>query len=63
MPAGSGDRTPTCKSRQPWEITQSGNGVSLEQELIKSSDVNRAYRLNTGVIKAFHRMILASSKG
>ena len=63
MPAGSSDRAPNLQSGQPWEITESGNGISLENELIKSSDISRAYRLNAGVMKAFHRMILASSKG
>lgn len=47
---------------EPWETTHSGNSVSLEQELIKAGDVNRAYRLNTGIAKAFHRMLLASAK-
>jgi flagellar basal-body rod protein FlgB len=47
---------------EPWEITHSGNSVSLEQELIKANDVNRAYRLNTAVVKAFHRMLMASTK-
>jgi flagellar basal-body rod protein FlgB len=45
-----------------WETTHSGNNVSLEQELLKSGEVNRAMRLNTNVAKAFHRMILTSSR-
>jgi flagellar basal-body rod protein FlgB len=47
----------------PWEVTHSGNNVSLEQELLKAGEVSRAYRLNTSVAKVFHRMILASSRG
>ncbi len=47
---------------EPWEITHSGNSVSLEQELINAGDVNRAYKLNTGIAKVFHRMLLASAK-
>ena len=50
------------RKEEPWDVTYSGNSVSLEQEMIKAGDVNRAYRLNTSVIKAFHRMLLASSK-
>jgi len=50
------------RNEEPWEVTHTGNSVSLEQELIKAGDVNRAYRLNTSVAKAFHRMILASAK-
>ena len=45
-----------------WETTHSGNSVSIEQELLNAGDVNRAYRLNTGIAKAFHRMLLASVK-
>jgi flagellar basal-body rod protein FlgB len=51
------------RREEPWEITRSGNGVSLEQELMKAGEAGRAFRLNTGVLKAFHRMMLASMKG
>jgi len=50
------------RKEDPWEISHSGNSVSLEQELIKAGDVNRAFKLNAGVLKAFHRMLLASTK-
>jgi flagellar basal-body rod protein FlgB len=45
------------------DVTVSGNSVSLEQELLKAGDVNRGYALNAGVVKSFHRMLLASVKG
>jgi flagellar basal-body rod protein FlgB len=51
------------RREEPWEVTHSGNNVSLEQELLKAGEVNRAYRLNTSVAKAFHRMLVASAKG
>ncbi|HEU0058275.1 MAG TPA: flagellar basal body rod protein FlgB [Hyphomicrobiaceae bacterium] len=54
---------PELRAAEAWEVTHSGNSVSLEQELIKSSEVGRAYRLNANVVKAFHRMLLASAKG
>jgi flagellar basal-body rod protein FlgB len=54
---------PGVRKEEPWDVTHTGNSISLEQELIKAGDVNRAYRLNTSVAKAFHRMILASAKG
>ena len=50
------------RREEPWEVTHSGNNVSLEQELLKAGEINRAYRLNTSVAKAFHRMIRASAK-
>ena len=46
----------------PWEVTDSGNSVSLEQELIKAGDVNRAYSLNTNLVKAFHGMLMSAAK-
>jgi flagellar basal-body rod protein FlgB len=45
------------------ETFHSGNDVSLEQEFMKAGDVMRAYSLNTGLIKSFHRLLLASAKG
>lgn len=48
---------------QTWEVVHSGNTVSLEQELLKAGEVRGAYALNTSVVKAFHRMLLASTKG
>lgn len=50
------------RREDPWEIAHSGNNVSLEQELLKAGEVNRAFRLNTSLAKAFHRMILTSSR-
>jgi flagellar basal-body rod protein FlgB len=50
------------RKSEPWETAHSGNTVSLEQELINANEINRAYRLNTGIAKAFHRMLLMSAK-
>lgn len=41
----------------------SGNSVVLEEELIKSNEVRRAFELNTAIVKAFHRMFLLTAKG
>ena len=63
LSSGPPDAPATGVAREnPWEITHSGNNVSLEQELLKAGEVNRAYRLNTSLAKAFHRMILTSSR-
>jgi flagellar basal-body rod protein FlgB len=45
-----------------WEVYHSGSNVVVEQELLKASEVNRAYTLNSNVVKAFHRMLLSSAK-
>jgi flagellar basal-body rod protein FlgB len=50
------------RREEPWETTHSGNNVSLEQELLKAGEVNRAYRLNTSIARAFHRMIMTSAR-
>lgn len=43
--------------------THSGNNVSLEKEFGKAGEISKSYALNTGVLKAFHRMLLLSAKG
>lgn len=48
---------------EAWEVAHSGNTVSLDQELLKAGEVNRSFALNSSVLKAFHRMLLASTKG
>ena len=45
------------------EVTHSGNSVSLDAELIKSAEVARGQALNAGVVRSFHRLLLASIKG
>ena len=44
-------------------ILPSENSVALETELMKAGEVRRQFELNTSIIKAFHRMLLMSSKG
>ena len=39
------------------------SSVSMEEELVKSSDVRAAFELNSAIVKAFHRMITQVSKG
>ena len=44
------------------EVTESGNTVGVEQEMIKAGDINRDYALTTNVVKSFHAMLMASLK-
>jgi len=60
--AASGIPTHKVAAADSWNVSHSGNSVSLEQEMLKADDVNRAYSLNTSIVRAFHRMILASVK-
>lgn len=49
-------------AKDSWEVVHSGNSVSLEQEMIKGSDVNRDYSMNSAIVRSFHRMVLSSAK-
>ena len=52
----------TVKPEDTWETTDSGNTVSLEQELIKAGEVQRDFSLDTNLVKTFHSMLMASVK-
>jgi flagellar basal-body rod protein FlgB len=62
VPAVADGPATRVQDSDTWDVTHSGNSVSMEQELIKAGEVNRAFRLNTSVAQAFHRMMLASAK-
>jgi flagellar basal-body rod protein FlgB len=51
------------KDEQAWEITPSGNTVSMEREMLKANEVNRDYSMNTAIVKAFNQMLSLSLKG
>ena len=46
-----------------WEVSRSGNSVSLDQELLKSGEVTTAASLNRTIVKAFNQMLMTSLKG
>lgn len=41
----------------------SGNTVVLEDELMKSGEVRRTFEMNTAIVKAFHRMLMMTTRG
>lgn len=43
-------------------VRPSENSVVLENELMKSGEVRRAFELNTAIVKSFHRMMMLSVK-
>ena len=61
LAAAETDTRKTAK-KDSWEVVHSGNSVSLEQEMIKGSDVSRDYSMNSAVVRSFHRMLLSSAK-
>ena len=48
---------------EPPVFSNSGKRVSLEDELVKSSDIRHSFELNTSIVSAFNRMILLTAKG
>lgn len=42
------------------DVVSSGGPVSLDQELVKSDEVNRAFSLDNNIARAFHRMVMAT---
>jgi Flagellar basal body protein len=59
----AGAKTTKVGKGDSWEVVHSGNSVSVEQEMLKASEINRAYSLNTNIVRSFHRMYLMSVKG
>lgn len=48
----------TAAARDGWDVLETASSVSLEQEMLKASEVSREHNLNTGIVKSFHRMLM-----
>lgn len=55
--------TKSVKGSDAWDALSTSSSVSLEQEMLKAGEVSRDHQLNTGIVKAFHRMLMASVRG
>lgn len=44
-------------------VLPSQNTVSIEKELVSAGEVRRSFELNTAIVKAFHRMLMNTSRG
>ena len=65
MPAPA-SATGAIVERQPENdplTKHSGNTVSIDRELLKAQSVRKSFAMNAAIIKAFHGLILASTKG
>ena len=49
-------------NEQDPSLLPSGNSVVLENELLKAGEIGRQFELNTAIVKAFHRMLMLTSK-
>jgi flagellar basal-body rod protein FlgB len=56
-------KSPGPKPSEAWEVTHSGNSVSLEQEMLKASGIHASFARDSNILRAFHNMWLASLKG
>jgi flagellar basal-body rod protein FlgB len=50
-----------ANERDP-SLLPSENSVVLENELLKAGEIHRQFELNTAIVKAFHRMLMLTSK-
>jgi flagellar basal-body rod protein FlgB len=56
-------QTPREVAAKSWETSVSGNSVSIDEELVKSSDVMKGMGLNSAMCRAFQKIFLANVKG
>ncbi|SNY92179.1 flagellar basal-body rod protein FlgB [Cohaesibacter sp. ES.047] len=56
------ERTGDVEKKDSWDVTYSGNSVSLEQEMMKVNEIARDHTLTTSVMKSMHKMMLLSAK-
>jgi flagellar basal-body rod protein FlgB len=45
-----------------WEVTETGNSVGLEEELMKANTISGDYELTTNIVKSFHAMLMSVVK-
>ena len=43
-----------------WQLKQTDKPVAVEEQLIMADETNRAFTLDTGVVRTFHRMLLSA---
>jgi flagellar basal-body rod protein FlgB len=53
----AGDVAQEAHRPDTWEMTPDGNGVALEQEMIKASDTREAYSLVSGIFQKHVAML------
>jgi len=45
-----------------WQVKETGAPVELDQQLMAADDVNRGFALDNAIVRAFHRMLMASTR-
>lgn len=62
-PSGLDAAAADVRREKGWEVSHSGNSVSLEQEMIKAGDIHTSFSLNRSIVSAFSRMLTSAVKG
>lgn len=60
MPGGSPQSPKVVDNKKPYEVNPSGNGVDLEEQMLKSNDVQLNYSLMVNLYKGQMDMIRTS---
>lgn len=63
MPRSGAGAEAQTSEQADWAVVHSGNSVILEEQMLKAGEISSAYARNTSVMKTFHRMLMASSRG
>ncbi len=45
-----------------WQVKESDTPLALDQQLMLADETNRAFSLDNAIVRAFHRMMLASAR-
>ena len=53
----------SVNSTEDPSVLPSENTVKMEDELANAGEVRRSFELNTAIVKAFHRMLMNTSRG
>ena len=59
---GVGDVSGGEEDAKTWDVKATDNPVSLDSEMMKADETNRGFALDTSIVRAFHRMLMASTK-
>ena len=49
-----------CGRRATGQMKPTDKPVAIDQQLMLADETNRAFSLDTGIVKAFHRMLMTA---
>lgn len=62
IPIGTGSRALAARATDSTTASPTGNSVTVEEELVKAGEVRAGLALNTAIVKAFHRMLMSTTR-